>query len=410
MRAARSLSGSSASATETLSRARPAVADLARLRIDVDPNTWSLAICSASPNGSTTNSNAILRHHAREGSSGHRLTAHSDPFAVIAAAVITRSHFPRQNGTHRATPVCGRPMDWSIPHLLYEEDSFGVFVLVTLAMGGGAAWASGRAIAATWRPWWQIVAYMLILAGAVRFIHFALFDGTLLSLHYYVVDAAVCLFFGFFGFRVTRAGQMATQYGFLNERTGLLSWARRAAASRSDRPTSVWLLAELALQSPGSCAGGGAAESYNTQGDIDEKTDCARPRPRHRPGHGRHRPGAGQVRRHRALHRPECGLRRADQERRRSGDRGRQCDRRQPWAEDRPRIRGRCVRPQAGRVDRQQVRGRRDQVRDGAFQLRRDHAGLGGLPGKRHPPDHAVRHQPEDHRARHVEHLPHLRA
>jgi hypothetical protein len=125
-------------------------------------------------------------------------------------------------------------MDWSIPHLLYEEDSFGVFVLVTLAMGGGAAWASGRAIAATWRPWWQIVAYMLILAGAVRFIHFALFGGTLLSLHYYVVDAAVCLFFGFFGFRVTRAGQMATQYGFLNERTGLLSWARRAAASRPD--------------------------------------------------------------------------------------------------------------------------------------------------------------------------------
>src|SRR5215510_1210489 len=234
MRAARSLSGSSASATETLSRARPAVANLARLRIDVDPNTWSLAILLASPKGSTTNSNAILRHHAREGSSGHRLTAYSDPFAVIAAAVITRSHFPRQNGTHRATPVCGRPMDWSIPHLLYEEDSFGVFVLVTLAMGGGAAWASGRAIAATWRPWWQIVAYMLILAGAVRFIHFALFDGTLLSLHYYVVDAAVCLFFGFFGFRVTRAGQMATQYGFLNERTGLLSWARRAAASRPD--------------------------------------------------------------------------------------------------------------------------------------------------------------------------------
>ena len=34
---------------------------------------------------------------------------------------------------------------------------------------------------------------MLILGGAVRFIHFALFDGTLLSLHYYAVDSAVCL-------------------------------------------------------------------------------------------------------------------------------------------------------------------------------------------------------------------------
>ena len=34
---------------------------------------------------------------------------------------------------------------------------------------------------------------MLILGVAVRFIHFALFDGTLLSLHYYVVDTVVCM-------------------------------------------------------------------------------------------------------------------------------------------------------------------------------------------------------------------------
>ena len=101
-------------------------------------------------------------------------------------------------------------MDLSIPHLLYEEGSFGVFLLVTVAMGGGAAWLSGRAIAATWRPWWHIIAYMLILGVAVRFFHFALFDGTLVSPHYYLVDTAVCLLFGFLGFRITRAAQMAT--------------------------------------------------------------------------------------------------------------------------------------------------------------------------------------------------------
>ena len=32
--------------------------------------------------------------------------------------------------------------------LLYEEDSFGLFLLVTVALGGGAAWLAGRAIAA----------------------------------------------------------------------------------------------------------------------------------------------------------------------------------------------------------------------------------------------------------------------
>jgi uncharacterized protein DUF6867 len=124
--------------------------------------------------------------------------------------------------------------DISIPHFLYEEDSFGVFLLVTVAMGGGAAWLAGRAIAATWRPRWHVAGYMLILGAAVRFFHFALFDGTLLSLHYYLVDTAVCLAFGFLGFRATRAAQMATQYGFLCVRTGPMSWARRSAASAGD--------------------------------------------------------------------------------------------------------------------------------------------------------------------------------
>jgi hypothetical protein len=129
-------------------------------------------------------------------------------------------------------------VDFSIPRFLYEEDSFGVFLLVTVMMGGGAAWMTGRAIAATWRPWWHIVAYMLILAGAVRFFHHALFDGTLLSLHYYAVDSAICMLFGFLSFRVTRAAQMAAQYPFLNVRNGLLTWARRPAENHAQGANS----------------------------------------------------------------------------------------------------------------------------------------------------------------------------
>ena len=118
-------------------------------------------------------------------------------------------------------------MDFSLPQLLYEEDSFGVFVLVTICLGGGAAWLSGRAIAATWRPWWHVAGYMMILAMVVRFLHFALFEGTMLSLHYYLIDAAVCLIIGFLGFRATRAGQMVTQYSWVFGRSGLLRWGRR---------------------------------------------------------------------------------------------------------------------------------------------------------------------------------------
>ena len=55
-------------------------------------------------------------------------------------------------------------------------------VLVTGLIGGGAAWLAGRAIAQTWRPFWHVVVYMALLGAAVRFVHFALFEATLLSL------------------------------------------------------------------------------------------------------------------------------------------------------------------------------------------------------------------------------------
>ncbi len=116
---------------------------------------------------------------------------------------------------------------FSIPELLYEEHSFGVFLLVTVLLGGGAAYLAGRAIATTWRPVWQIVSYGLILAAAVRFIHFSLFGGTFLSLHYYLVDSVFCIAFGLLGFRTARATQMVTQYRWLNESGGLMRWRRK---------------------------------------------------------------------------------------------------------------------------------------------------------------------------------------
>jgi hypothetical protein len=120
--------------------------------------------------------------------------------------------------------------------ILYEEQYIGLFLLVTAFLGGGAAWLAGRAIAATWRPWWHVAGYMLILGASVRFMHFALFEGTLLSAQYYVVDTVVCLIFGFLGFHMTRVAQMTTQYGWINERKGFLRWSRRTATIPGERP------------------------------------------------------------------------------------------------------------------------------------------------------------------------------
>jgi hypothetical protein len=110
---------------------------------------------------------------------------------------------------------------------LYVEESLLQIILVTGVLGGGAAVLAGRAIAQTWRPWWQIIAYMMILGGAVRFFHFSLFSGTLLSLHYYLVDSAVCLLAGFAGYRAARKAQMLNQYSWINEPAGLMRWRRK---------------------------------------------------------------------------------------------------------------------------------------------------------------------------------------
>src|SRR5947208_14095266 len=114
--------------------------------------------------------------------------------------------------------------------ILYEEDYIGLFLLVTVIMGGGAAWLAGRAIASTWRAWWHVAFYMLILGLAVRFIHFALFEGTLLSPQFYAVDTVVCLILGFLGFRAMRAQQMVASYYWLYRRTSPLSWRKELPA------------------------------------------------------------------------------------------------------------------------------------------------------------------------------------
>jgi hypothetical protein len=119
------------------------------------------------------------------------------------------------------------PESTSFLHFIYEENSFWIFVLVTIVLGGGAAWLTGRAVAGTWRPAWQVFVYCLILGCVVRFFHYSLFGGTLLSGHYYLVDTAVLMALGFLGFRAARVSQMVTHYGWINEADGPLRWRRR---------------------------------------------------------------------------------------------------------------------------------------------------------------------------------------
>ena len=112
--------------------------------------------------------------------------------------------------------------------ILYEEPSAWLFLLVTVVLGGWTAWMSGRALALTWRPAWQALAWSLPLALVVRFIHFALFNGTLLSPRFYLVDLVVVAAIAAAGHRFYRARQMTRQYHWLYEPAGPFGWRERA--------------------------------------------------------------------------------------------------------------------------------------------------------------------------------------
>src|ERR1041385_4881454 len=116
----------------------------------------------------------------------------------------------------------------SVMDELYGSETLLQIVLVTGVLGGGAAFLAGRAIAQTWRPFWHVLIYMALLGCAVRFVHFALFEGTLLSPSSYAADALWLIILGTLAWRMTRASQMATQYYWLYQRTGPLTWRERA--------------------------------------------------------------------------------------------------------------------------------------------------------------------------------------
>ena len=61
-----------------------------------------------------------------------------------------------------------------------SDDGLRVFLVLTVIIGGGAAFLAGRGLARSWKPFWRIFFYMALLAAAIRFFHYALFDGTLL--------------------------------------------------------------------------------------------------------------------------------------------------------------------------------------------------------------------------------------
>ena len=113
---------------------------------------------------------------------------------------------------------------------LLSDASLITFLVLTVIIGGGAAFLAGSG---AWRGAGSrsgaSFSTMALLAGAVRFFHYALFDGTLTSPYYYLVTYLILAAFGSLGYRSMRTTQMMTQYRWLYERSSPLTWRHRHA-------------------------------------------------------------------------------------------------------------------------------------------------------------------------------------
>jgi hypothetical protein len=126
-------------------------------------------------------------------------------------------------------------------------------ILLDFVLGAAAAISIGRALARAWRPFAKAPAFIVLLAAAVGFLHYAIFGlspiplydigGALAALGaaplpalrrlaldcaYWAALSALLTGFAFVGYRLTRRGQMTGRYDWLFVRAGLWSWRERA--------------------------------------------------------------------------------------------------------------------------------------------------------------------------------------
>ncbi|WP_238121609.1 MULTISPECIES: DUF6867 family protein [unclassified Xanthobacter] len=109
--------------------------------------------------------------------------------------------------------------------------SLGDFLLVSLILGGGAAWLTGKAVARGWGSLLHLLVYCILLAAAVRFAHFALFEDALFEPLTSLVEVLFLIAIATLGFRAVRKQQMSVQYGWMFAPSGFLSWRRQAGGS-----------------------------------------------------------------------------------------------------------------------------------------------------------------------------------
>ena len=128
-------------------------------------------------------------------------------------------------------------------------------VVLDLLLGGAAAASVGRALARGWRSFALAPVYMTLLAAAVGFLHYAIFNLSPIPLYdmgeaisslpdapaqsvarlakdcvFWAALTCLLTLFALLAYRLTRRAQMTQRYGWRYERAGMWSWRERQGA------------------------------------------------------------------------------------------------------------------------------------------------------------------------------------
>jgi hypothetical protein len=106
-------------------------------------------------------------------------------------------------------------------------DTLAMVLLFNLVLVAPASFAAGRGVAATWRPWPQLILYAALLSAGLRFFDYGLANGELWSVGGFVLGWLVQFVIAGLAWRLSRARQMVRQYPWLYRRKGLLGWEQR---------------------------------------------------------------------------------------------------------------------------------------------------------------------------------------
>ena len=119
------------------------------------------------------------------------------------------------------------------PAAVPDPGLFGTSPMVTLFLTiifmGGCALMTGRGLANTWRPAWQVAPYALLLGLADRFLIYALFGGELLSADGLIAHTLILLLIALAAHQATKASRMVSQDPWMYERVLFFGWRRRQA-------------------------------------------------------------------------------------------------------------------------------------------------------------------------------------